>query len=87
MMAPVICVIDFEAASFAESPSRCMSDCVFSTTTIASSTSEPITRMRPNIVSTFSVKPMGWRTANVPRSEMGIARDGMSVARQSCRKR
>ena len=55
MIALVICVIDFDAASLAESPSRCISDCVFSTTTIASSTSEPITRIRPNIVSTFSV--------------------------------
>ena len=59
MIAPVIWCIDFEAASFAESPSRIIRDWQFSTTTIASSTSEPITRMRPNIVSTFSVKPIG----------------------------
>ena len=59
MIAPVICCIDFAAASFGGSFSRSMSDCVFSTTTIASSTSEPITRMSPNIVSTFRVKPSG----------------------------
>ena len=55
--APVIWVIDFAAASLAESPSRSIRDWVFSTTTIASSTSEPITRISPNIVRTLSVKP------------------------------
>ncbi len=86
MIALVIWVIDFSAASRGASPSRSISDCVFSTTTIASSTSEPITRMRPNIVSTFSVKPKTCRTMNVPSSETGIATAGMKVARQSCRK-
>ena len=55
MTAPVICRIDLAAASFAESPSVAISVWVFSTTTIASSTSDPITRMRPNIVSTLMV--------------------------------
>ena len=85
--APVIWRIDFDAASFAESPSAAMSVCVFSTTTIASSTSDPITRMRPNMVRMFSVKPNARRKMNVPRSAMGIAIAGTNVARQSWRKR
>ena len=46
---------DFDAASRAVQPSRAMIACAFSTTTIASSTSDPMTRMSPNIVSTLSV--------------------------------
>ena len=79
--------MDFAAASFAERPSRRMSDCVFSTTTIASSTSEPMTRMSPNIVRTLTVKPAAPRNANDPMSEIGIASAGTNVARQSWRKR
>ena len=59
MIAPVICPMLLIAASLAERRSRAISDWQFSTTTIASSTSEPMTRMSPNIVSTFSVKPIG----------------------------
>ena len=59
MMALVIWVMDLDAASFADRPSRIMSDCVFSTTTMASSTSDPITRISPNIVNTFRVNPSG----------------------------
>ena len=87
MIALVICRIDLIAASFADNPSRSMIDWVFSTTTIASSTSEPITRMRPNIVRMLSVNPSGARNANVPMSEMGMAMAGTNVARQSCRNR
>ena len=75
--------MDLDAASFADSPSRIMSDCVFSTTTMASSTNEPITRIIPNIVNTFRVYPSGYRNANVPSSAMGIAIAGTNVARQS----
>ena len=50
MTALVIWRMDFFAASFAERPSVAMRVWVFSTTTMASSTSEPITRMRPNMV-------------------------------------
>ena len=87
MIALVICDIDFDAASSAVRPSRIMRDCVFSTTTIASSTSEPMTSMSPNIVSTFRVKPNARRNANVPRIAIGIAIAGTNVARQSWRNR
>ncbi len=87
MIAPVICRIDRPAASFAPIPSRAISVCVFSTTTIASSTSDPITRMSPNMVRMFSVKPNARRKMNVPRIAMGIAIAGTNVARQSWRKR
>ena len=83
--APVIWRIDFDAASFAESPSAAMSVCVFSTTTIASSTSDPITRMRPNIVRMLIVKPNAQMNTNAARSEIGIATTGTSVARRSWR--
>lgn len=59
----------------------------FSTTTIASSTREPITRISANMVSTLIVKPRAIMKMNVPMSDTGIARVGISVARQSCRKR
>ena len=57
----------------------------FSTTTIASSTSEPITRISANIVRVLMVKPSGIRNTNVPISDTGIVMLGISVARQSCR--
>ena len=58
----------------------------FSTTTIASSTTMPIARIRPNRVSMFSEKPKAAITAKVAISETGIATTGMIAARQDCRK-
>ena len=55
MTAPVICCMLLIAASFGERRSRDMSDWQFSTTTIASSTNEPMTRISPNIDSTFTL--------------------------------
>jgi hypothetical protein len=54
---------------------------------MASSTTMPIARTRPNSDSEFSEKPNAWRTANVPMSETGIAMSGMIEARHDCRKR
>ena len=85
-MAPVICFMLLTVASFGERFSVSMSRMVFSTTMMASSTREPMTRMRPNMVSTLTENPSGWRTANVPMRETGMAMAGMMVARQSCRK-
>ncbi len=48
---PVISIMDLAVASLASSPSVSMIRRVFSTTTMASSTTMPITRMRPNMVS------------------------------------
>gem|GEM_PF-3752996 len=56
-MAPVICCMDFEAASRAERPSLSISDWQFSTTTMASSTNDPMTRIKPNIVKTLMEYP------------------------------
>ena len=58
-----------------------------STTTIASSTTMPIARTRPNSESVFSEKPNACSTANVPTSETGIATSGITDARHDCRKR
>ena len=58
MIALVICFIDLIAASRGESFSRCIRLSQFSTTTIASSTSEPMTSTSPNMERTLMVTPM-----------------------------
>ena len=58
----------------------------FSTTTIASSTTIPMARIRPSRVSILSEKPNTSITPKVPMSEIGTATIGMSVARQLSRK-
>jgi hypothetical protein len=57
----------------------------FSTTTMASSTTMPMARMKPNMVSAFSVKPSASSTAKVPTMETGMASSGITAARQFCR--
>ncbi len=59
---------------------------MFSTTTMASSTTMPMESTRPNSVRVFTVKPTAFITARVPISETGMATMGMSAARQDCRK-
>ncbi len=83
--APVIWRIDLRAASFGDSCSWTISRSTFSTTTIASSTSSPIDSATPNIVSVLIEKPNAASTPNVPRSTIGTAIVGISVARRSCR--
>ena len=85
--APVICFMLLSVASRGESFSSWMMRITFSTTTMASSTSEPITRIRPNMVSTLMEYPSGYIIMNAPSRETGMAMAGMRVARQSCRKR
>ena len=53
-----------------------------STTTIASSTTVPIARIRPNRVNMLIENPSGPKSAKVPTSETGIARSGIRVARR-----
>ena len=59
----------------------------FSTTTIASSTTMPIARTRPNSDRLFSVNPNIDMKKKVPISDTGIATSGMIAARQVCRNR
>src|SRR2546429_9261354 len=73
--------IAFIAASFGASPSSIWR-CTPSTTAIASSTTNPIARTRPNIDSVLMEKPNSGNSANVPTSETGTASIGIRVARQ-----
>jgi hypothetical protein len=52
---------------------------MFSMTTIASSTTSPVARVRPKSVSVLIEKPKSFTNANVPIKETGIVIDGMSV--------
>ncbi len=56
-----------------------------STTTIASSTTRPMARIMPNIVSMLIEKPSRCMPTNVPTIDTGTARIGMIVARSDCR--
>ena len=47
----------------------------------------PMARTSAKSVSVLMEKSRRYTPANVPTSAMGTARQGMSVARQSCRKR
>ena len=83
--APCICDIDLCVASLGERCSSAITRSTFSTTTIASSTSRPMARTRPNIVRVLMVKPATERTANVPSMTTGTAIVGISVARKFCK--
>ncbi len=56
-------------------------------TTIASSTTRPVASVMPNNVSELMEKPKILMKAKVPMSETGMVMEGMTVERQSCRKR
>ena len=58
-----------------------------STTTMASSTTMPMARIRPSRVIMLSENPNASITPNVPISEIGTAMVGISVARQFCSER
>ena len=60
---------------------------MFSTTTIASSTTSPVASTIPNSVSVLIEKPNALMKAKVPISDTGMVTLGMTVARQSWRKR
>ena len=85
--APAISLIARFAASSAPRPCLVMLTSTFSTTTIASSTTRPIARIRPNIVSMLIEKPSRCMPMKVPMIDTGTARIGMMVARSDCRNR
>jgi hypothetical protein len=59
----------------------------FSTTTIASSTTMPMARTKPNSDRLLSENPNAAMKKNVPMSDTGIATIGMTAARQVWRNR
>ena len=79
MIAPEIWPIALRVASRGGRPSSLMMRSTFSTTTIASSTTMPITSTMPNIVSTLIEKPSASSTAKVPSSATGTTMVGMIV--------
>ena len=81
----VISAIAARAASSGPIP-RSRNFSMFSTTMIASSTTSPIARTSPHIVSVLIENPKAAIVANVATSETGIAIIGMVVARNPCRK-
>ncbi len=83
--APAISVMACLAASSGASPFWVMFTSTFSTTTMASSTTRPIARIMPNIVSMLIEKPSRYMPVNVPTIDTGTARIGITVARSDCR--
>ena len=59
----------------------------FSITRIASSTTIPMARIKPNKVTVLMVKPVACMMANVPIRDTGIATTGIKVARALPRNR
>ena len=86
MIGPVTSRMACLVAATGLRPSRMLRS-TFSTTTIASSTTMPIARTRPNSESAFSEKPKACITASVPTSDTGTAASGIIDARQVCRNR
>ena len=58
---------------------------MFSSTTIASSTTMPMASTSPNSVRLFREKPSAAMTANVPIKETGTSIIGRIMALQSCK--
>ena len=79
MMAPEIWRMALRVASSGDSPSSLMMRSTFSTTTMASSTTIPITSTMPNMVSTLIEKPSASSDAKVPSSAIGTTMVGMIV--------
>ena len=59
----------------------CICRCVFSSTTIASSTTKPTARTRPNKINRFIENPNKCIKINTPIKETGIAQKGINAAR------
>ena len=76
----------WKAASIGRSPSS-MCRTMFSSMTIASSTTNPTDSVRAISERLSTLKPSRYITANVPTSDIGIARLGISVARRFRRNR
>ena len=82
---PEISSIALRAAAFGARPSSIYRSTA-STTTIASSTTSPMASTRPNKESVLIEKPNRGKNMKVPTSDTGTASNGISVARQPCRK-
>ena len=82
---PTSCIV-FLAASFGERPSSSMIRIVLSVTMMASSTTMPMARIKPNSVRLLMESPVASNTENVPISDTGIANAGTRVVRKSCKK-
>ena len=78
-------LMDLTAAGKGSKSSSRIKRSVFSSTTIASSTTIPIAKIMANKVSKLMVKPNKYSPAKVPISEIGTAIIGISVARQLCK--
>src|SRR5215472_23241 len=82
--------ISFMASTVASRGERCFSSMICwtaSTTIMASSTTMPIASTKPNIVSVLMEKPSNEKNAKVPMTETGIARIGINVDLQFCKKK
>ena len=77
--APEICPMAFLVAFLGDRPSSAIIRSTFSTTTMASSTTIPITSTMANIVITLMDIPRYGITANAPNSEIGTTMVGISV--------
>ncbi len=88
VMARIGPVISFMALIVASRTGRPFSSqrSMFSSTTIASSTTMPMASTSPNSVSVLSVKPSSFITTKVPTSDTDMSITGKSRAFQSCRK-
>ena len=85
MTGPVISSMALMVASRGGSP-LAIQRSMFSTTTMASSTTMPIASTSPKRVKLFNEKPSRAMMPKVPIKETGTSIIGISVARQSCRK-
>ena len=83
-MAPETSSIETMVASLGDNPFS-MCRCTFSTTTIASSTTIPITSTIAKRVSVLIEKPKAQRPAIVPIRDTGTEIIGINVARQFCK--
>src|ERR1700722_12439470 len=84
--APATSFMAIEAALCGSEIPSVMWRWTFSMTTMASSTTRPVARVRPNKVSVLIEKPRIFTNAKVPINETGMVMAGMKVLRQSCRK-
>ena len=86
MTGPCTSFMAWSAASRGVIPRSSMLACTASVTTMASSTTRPMARTSPNKVVMLMLNPNITKAANVPTTETGTVRSGMSVARQFWRK-
>src|SRR5437660_3978928 len=87
-MGPVISLIAFLQASGMERLGSCsITRSIFSTTTIASSTTMPMASTSANNEMVLAEYPINRSTAKVPMTDTGTAANGMSVVRSLPRNR